>query len=776
MRLKHIAPALLLLIVSIPVLADMEWRAYSDPAALNAIAFTDDFIWAGGQGGLVQVDRETGATGYITTSDGLPMLDIADVVCDDDGDIWVATTAAGLLCYSPNAHDPWLRYQAIPNFLISDEMLCLEVGPTGRIWYGTLGGFGVIESNGPGQVWYDQHGLLSEEVECLAFRADTLLIGTRGGIYYMPPGEPLVFDSQAPFSTIESIFATDGRIWCLSDGNIWYRDLPGTDWTILPLPIGDVDATALCQSDSEILVTLRESGGADNIYRYDPDGADWTALPALVGVSLPSYSLQKINTMQTDTATGDIWLSGFYEGGMGTGLVSLSGDAWVQEPFDDRPLGGEINVMNLGPSGTLWAMSTVGGASLADDLWTRYPSDPAFSSLPRFGLATMEDSSGRVWFSRYSGSGGALGWFRPGTTESEIIFSGSVLILCMAEDADGNCWFSHEGQGIHVLGQDDSWNTLSAGSGHLVGDVVDEIDFLPDGRVAMLVRSHKVIVWDTNGTLLDESDDTIYRTTQSSTANPILDVNNYLDSISYTSSLCTTPEGDIWVGQEDGIVRIESGFRRFDVRGRLGEKSSFANGLINPNVNDVAAAPDGSVWAATERGLAHVDYTLFEEDGTTSWMWTVENWTNELGLAGVDEDLFDSSILAPLSHFLLRQVEISPDGKTIYCGTNFGVTKVEVTPTQAAAPELVEQAYVYPNPARYSLGHTAIRLGGIDNAVLVTIYNIEGQIVAESGLVEPGEILWDLETRFGNKAVSGVYLARLEYRGVVSVREIVIVQ
>ena len=206
----------------------------------------------------------------------------------------------------------------------------------------------------------------------------------------------------------------------------------------------------------------------------------------------------------------------------------------------------------------------------------------------------------------------------------------------------------------------------------------------------------------------------------------------------------------IWVGQADGLVLLGKLGGEYSVIDHLGKANYGVPGLIHSDVNDLAWESYGSVWAATEGGLSHVSFD--PEEG-----WSVESWTTEAGREEAGVEIFGHEVLAPLPDAPLWRVALHPEGDRVYVASRWeGLAELRLAEDPDPVAEALDAAYLYPNPARGDMGHQAIWCGGIDFAIDVSIYNLEGQLVHERRDLPPGEPLWpDLGTRFGNRAASG---------------------
>lgn len=764
-----------------PAVAVLEWTVYADPTQIRAIAVGGETVWAGGLGGLVRLDPANGEAEAITTAEGLAAMDIADLLWLD-GELWVAMVTEGLQRYRPGEAEPWFRFQTFPQGLASDALRCLVADPVDGLWYGSDAGYGLIRSGTHVDLWNEFNGLANSDVQSLAFSADTLLVGTAAGLYRMDPGENPLPVAGLPLRPVDSIVVLADSVWVLIDGGI-RRGVPSGElsWLLLALPQTGLEVKAIAAAGGELAVSLGEpgvSGINDRVWRYAPGGG-WTNLSA----GLPnSYHSPGYGQLYWDTlvglANGELWLAGGITGGLGPGLAHHDGSVWEHFPLDPFPLGSSMNSICLGPSGNFWGMSTVGGARWTDGEWTRYPSTPSFSGLPRFSLDVLEDSQGWVWFNRYGSSAapvGALGRIEVATGTREPVSPTGNAILRMLEDDSGNRWFARDEAGglrggIDVCTPADEWLSFDTTSG-LPANTIDDLALLSATRIAMRARGAGLFVWDHAGTLANTADDTWW-----SPGVGIEDASGLLDTDTQFGALAAAGDGGLWVGQQDGLVRVLPTMSGYRARAQLGQKTSFSDGLLGTEVQDLAAAPDGSVWVGTELGLTQVRFTIETDQGSELLRWTASNWTNEAGRAQLGSDLVGPESLAPLPAAWVDRVAVDPAGDVVWLGTGAGIVRLAILPDPAPGGELLAGAWLYPNPARLALGHEEVRLGGLTVAADIVVYNLEGQLVREVGRVEPGGVAWDLKTRFGSRAVSGVYLLRLEAEGETETRELVLVR
>jgi hypothetical protein len=771
----------LLLITAGPAAAEvLDWTVHTDQSRLLDIDVVGSEIWAAGSGGVVQLDLLTAEVKYFNSADDeFHTNRFRTILKATTGDLWAGSEGEGLLRYRSDEFPAWRRFQAYQG-LASDTILCLLEGEDGLIWYGSDNGFGLMEGDEPTKVWDEYNGLSHEAVHSLAFEADTLLVGTDLGLYRLIPlgdGETVLeYDELSPANLLDEIVVLADSIWVLSidDGDDRYlhrRATGGSAWVQLTLPMSGYQVAAMAVSGDSLIFSLDESGRDDRIYSYKPVSGLWTDLSGNLqelNDRYPGYSVLIYDTIAV-ADDGAIWLGGDVQNGFGPGLIHNTPGTWTRVPLNSGPMGSEMKVLSLGTTGRLWAMCPAAGASFEAGEWTHYPSDPAFAGLPRFGLDVLEDSQGWVWMTRYAG---ALGRFNLETGDQELIEASGMQILCMDEDDLGNRYFGSDGQGLDICTAADTWYEEL-----FMDEKINGLAIVSESRVALLILGRGLVVWDHGGNPVDGLGDIEYTT---SDGGGIDDPEDYLKEDTFFSSLAVAPDGGLWVGQDNGLVHVspapDGGVNEYVVTDFIGQAANGVPGLLSVNVADIDVAPDGSVWVGSKSGLSHV----FPGDGDS---YQVSNWTTEVGREILGEPFWLTvESVSPLPDAEVRQVTVSVDGSTIYAGTNNGLATIVLNPDPILPEDM--DLWLYPNPVNSALGHDEVFLGGTVTDVSVRIYNLEGQLVREmeelvqpaANFDDPGAVVWDLKTRLGNKASSGIYMVRLESRGVVSLKKIVLIQ
>ncbi len=103
-----------------------EWMVYTNGALVRAMAESGPFVWAGTQGGLVRIEKNTGIrTFYHKGNSGLVDHDIQCLAADRNGNLWIGSTTGGLLKYDGITWVPHLAGRCVG----CDE--CTRICPAG---------------------------------------------------------------------------------------------------------------------------------------------------------------------------------------------------------------------------------------------------------------------------------------------------------------------------------------------------------------------------------------------------------------------------------------------------------------------------------------------------------------------------------------------------------------------------------------------------------------------------------------------------------------------
>jgi hypothetical protein len=240
-----------------------------------------------------------------------------------------------------------------------------------------------------------------------------------------------------------------------------------------------------------------------------------------------------------------------------------------------------------------------------------------------------------------------------------------------------------------------------------------------------------VVVYNTNGTLEDTTDDENY----------LFSSGKGFGNLPSKGVNCLAKDKDnkIWVGTDKGMAVISDCYPPFN---RLFEAEipyvSFpqftGNLLANYNVRSIAVDGANRKWVGTDRGGA---WLLAPDCKSLIAQYTTEN--------------------SPLPSDNVKKISIDKVTGDVYFGTEQGMVSLHGMTTDAV--ETNDNALIFPNPVPPDFtGNIAIR--GLTENADVMITDIAGQLVFNSRSVG-GQVLWNGKDYTGRKIQSGIYLVYL---------------
>jgi ligand-binding sensor domain-containing protein len=376
-----------------------------------------------------------------------------------------------------------------------------------------------------------------------------------------------------------------------------------------------------------------------------PDGAIWVATGRGVSV-LRDGAVRKVQALAgvrvlalARSPSGEIWVGGapaglFHlagpdaqatrvEGTLGRSVASIAvlGSGRVLAGTDEGLLeieqgeivartevqpGGRVRALLVDRHGTLWAGTDLG-------LGRRVGGDAGFRPVEAFRdqavNAILEATDGALWV------GSAGGTRRLAGQEAEVVAAERDEVLSLAEDREGSVWAGTGSSGLrrfrprfvdgidsrHGLSSDAVRTVLEGRDGTLwVGTERDGLDradargvrpFRPDllagRRVRALLEDRRGVLWvsaDGAGT---------YRFWPATGA----EVAPLLADATRTYAYLEDGEGVVWVGSRSGLRAV---------RGDRVEVVPVDPALPSAAVTVLALAPDGTLFAGTEIGLARL--------------------------------------------------------------------------------------------------------------------------------------------------------------------------
>jgi serine/threonine protein kinase/ligand-binding sensor domain-containing protein len=538
-----------------PVELPSGWSSYSNGNLVYALALQDDYLWAGGDGGLVRWDLEDGSYVKLGISDGLASNVINDLLVDEDDNLWVATDAG------VNRFDgeTWITFDETDG-LDADGVLSLFLDDEGALWAGT-------DCDEYGLNYYDGTSwgpspLPPMPLDCpnpIAFALYEdwgLFVGLLEGDLAYFDGEAwevLTQDDGLPGETIYDLLLVEETLLVSYEDEVVRFDLETDAWDTIP-QLSGMDVMRMHWAADDSLWFASEEGAA----RYDPETGDWRRFEPGPG-TIPS----RIVTDIVEDEDG-LWF------GTHGGVVFYDGDGWELWATDDGLGGNDVSAIRQDGSGALWFVHDGSGLSRYDpasEEWQTFDEDDGLTDWPSYPGV---DGEGHLWIGTYEtlwryGEGG---WQRFEPHELK----------------DVEIWGIVFGPGVQWLWTDDGLLRHDAASGEWTH--FDDADYPGLEDVEMLYVTR-------DGTLLVNRDDALIRYDGSEwRALPLEQVEN-------VGEITAAPDGSPWIVADGDLYHLE------------GERWARFGWPGGGWIESVAIGADGSVWAGHE-GLGRLDPTSGE--------------------------------------------------------------------------------------------------------------------------------------------------------------------
>jgi diguanylate cyclase (GGDEF)-like protein len=541
-------------------------RAFRDLEGLpqntvHALALDrDGLLWAGTQDGLASYD------GVAWTREQPPgvagALFVRDLLSRRDGELWVATQAAGLL---RRAERRWVPPAALPAELAGARINALAetvFGSEATLWVGTHD-HGLFAFDG--HAWRrfgESDGLPSERIWSLLDAAGTRLwVGTQRGVAAIDPASGAITrPAGAPIASVSSLEVTVER----SGTTLWV----GT------------------------------YGDGLHLLRDDR----WTRLAAEDG--LPSPFVTDLAPRAGEA--GEVWIA--TDGG---GLAWA--DATSVRPLELGPQFASKAAYRLLETSeaeggeALWVGTRNGGLlRVTERLWRTLVPPAAAPPLPITALhvGTAPDGGEELWLGT-DGEGLAVwragGWWRPRLRPAQPADPTVLAIAATRGAGEGRrVWVGSRNAGLDEW-DGTSWRTHDVASGALPNDLVQSLAEVrsPSGDELWVGTREGLVVRDGRG----------WRRVELGPQGPSQSI----------QTLLAEPEGTggtpvVWIGTAEGLWRTQGAERRL---------WSSGDGLPHPSVQALAlrAASGGAreLWIGTDGGgLARLDPDRLDEPLATT--------------------------------------------------------------------------------------------------------------------------------------------------------------
>ncbi|GEM_PF-2754957 len=363
--------------------------------AATALAQTKDgFIWIGGYSGLIRYDGrlfEPFGSGTFSR--------ISDLLGAADGNLWIAASAQGIYCYDNDTFIPVPREESS----LPQEAECLGETPSGTIYFGNEGGFGLVTAEG---------------------KARLLDIPELNGEY--------ITHIYCPF---------DDRIFCITRKGELYEYTPSSCRAV-DLSSDSQNVRSLFYNDEEELFYI--GTGGHSVLVYDTD-------------------LQPVRTIDTGSLEmiNDLYISGedvlWLCADNGIGLYR---EGKVQ--LMRLKMNNSVDRMLLDAQGSYWFASSRQGVLLVSD--SRFFNVSQHSGLPSMVVNAVQAADGRIYIGHDDGLMILDEDTYEIIEDPDFDVLANVRIRSIYRDEDGSLWFATRKKGLLRYKPDHTWDIFDSAS------------------------------------------------------------------------------------------------------------------------------------------------------------------------------------------------------------------------------------------------------------------------------------------------------------------------
>jgi ligand-binding sensor domain-containing protein len=573
------------------------WTVFLSGDEVRALAAQDQYIWAGGSGGLVRWDRSDGSYEWFTAADGLASNIVNTLLVDPQGKLW-AGTEGGLSRYDPDA-DRWTTFDTTDG-LDSDSVVSLFYDTDGKLWAGTVGqhrGFNVYD----GTEWRAP-GV--PPIPSLEFPKPRVMLRDGNGAFWVGLDEKGVarfdgkewqtfaVDPDNPDAGVSDLVLTSqGELLAAASAvRVVCRFKPDAG-TWEPIPQLDGFPTNAILEDADGILWFAGDGG---VYRFDPQTNDWESYEA-ESQELPGRDITSV----AEDADGALWF-----GMDGSGLSRFKDGQWETWAVGKGPAGNDIGSIVEDGAGNIWGIIGGGGGvgryNPTTDAWKTFTEKNGALDWP--GVLAV-DRKGQVWM----GGWASVRFFdgeRWHPIESDAL--GEYNVWAITQDESGAMWFGTEVNIIRYNPDDGSTQIFTTSDGLPEGQTY-QLASAPDGLIVANV-SGKLVVFDGTHWRLQFPDHQIDQITTAPSGEVwvaggdrffVYDGKtwNTIDAPElWVAVLSVGPDGIVWAGSGDGLAR-------FDPKGQAWRRLKPGDGALPTSVKALLVAHDGALWVGTPAGL-----------------------------------------------------------------------------------------------------------------------------------------------------------------------------
>lgn len=515
---------------------------------------------------------------------------------------FLAVLAAGgvLLAAAVPAGAAWQSFQTDTSSLPSNRIYSVHETRDGILWFGTSGG--AARYDGGNWTVYREE-LPNQSVKAIAEERDgALWFGTQnGGVARFDGGSWTTYSAEAGFLPVDQVqdvlVDKSGEVWVATPSGLSRHDPVADTWQTYTPADGSLihpNAVALAEDLSGNLWV----GSSAGVSRLDASRTTWDRFPpdpsgatpdSVLAVAADSaggvwfgtvgkvYRYRDGQWTSYDNANSGLQLPDIFislaadrRGGMWIGgfrLIHFDGSTWRSRP--NTPTGVQFSALEQDRSGNLWAGTVSSGLFRSDGVEFRSHKVYQFTGM-------AEDAEGEIWFTTNALGVQVLDRF------GKLAPAGGAALplsaLTVHADRSDNLWFGLTDGGLLRLRPDRQTTDLFSAE-------------LPGLRVGSVFEDSRGWIWagtDSGAAVYDGASWRSYL--DGSGGSPASEVRGFMED----------GNADLW-------LRTSTGLYRWPRPDGPPVRMSAPNGPAGDDVLDFLAARSGDLWFGTRHGVSRFD-------------------------------------------------------------------------------------------------------------------------------------------------------------------------
>lgn len=339
--------------------------------------------------------------------------------------------------------------------------------------------------------------------------------------------------------------------------------------------------------------------------------------------------------------------------------------------------------------------------------------------------------------------------YTAGNSALQDIFGGNAYVRVggIAYDNESNLYMTNSEvtPGIVIKTPTNEWYGLSYQPTNNLHSVKDMIFTKNNNCWICIPLKKKILVFNTNNTIEDDSDD-MYKCSDDASSDPrykgLIKINDSDGNLitDNVQAIVEDKNGQIWLGTNDGVLTFND------------DKDVFE--ISQPVFNRIKV-PRNDGTNSADYLLSGVTITSLAVDGANrKWIGTATDGVYLVSPDGLETIKAYNKFNSPLPTNEINSIAIDPLHGEVYIATAMGLVSIM---SDAIEPEeKMSDIKVYPNPVVPTY-NGMIKIVGFEDNVSVSITDINGRMVYEN-ISLGGMIQWNGQDAEGSKVSSGTYI------------------